>query len=137
MKRVFFAASAAFAGLLGFANEGVGARLADDPAFRYEVRFTNPECREYRYREEVKSVSGERLRAKPRGAYCTGADTARSADRPESPFTKIVGVEFTPRRVPCATPSRTRSACVDISRQALKRSAFSPDAAAYFFRSSP
>lgn len=58
----------------------------------YKVLFTNPECREYPYAssQDVRSVSGEKLEAKPKNAYCTLADRKLSANRPSSPEYQIL-----------------------------------------------
>jgi hypothetical protein len=70
-------------------EQGEGPALAYS---EYTVLFTNPECRRYLYGDDqvVTSESGERLTGKPRGAWCTPADSAASGARPESPQSKLV-----------------------------------------------
>jgi hypothetical protein len=67
-----------------------GPKLAFE---EYSVLFTNPLCAEYRYAEDaaVTSVSGEPLVSKPKGAFCTNADAAASADQEGSPQRKLLG----------------------------------------------
>src|SRR3989344_6716658 len=71
------------------AEDAQAIRLADYQPFAYEVKFTNPECALYRYREPVRSVSGEALESKPKNAYCKQGDAAISGDRPSSPQWKL------------------------------------------------
>ncbi len=86
---------AAFGIFLGACNPSApSTRLAfDEPASfayeEYDVRFTNPVCKTYKYVEEVLSVSGDRLRQKPQNAYCKASDKEPSARRRSSPFAKI------------------------------------------------
>ena len=56
----------------------------------YEVLFTNPVCKEYGYDGEVVSNGGKTLTAKPRDVFCSQADSAASAARPESPQNKLI-----------------------------------------------
>ena len=69
---------------------------ADDDAVKlafrsYDVLFTNPVCKEYRYPEPVATADGEAmLTAKPRNVYCSHLDMAASADRPSSPQHKLI-----------------------------------------------
>jgi hypothetical protein len=56
----------------------------------YQVLFTNPVCKEYRYDQEVVSNAGEVLEAKPRNVFCSQTDSAGSAARPESPQNKLI-----------------------------------------------
>ena len=56
----------------------------------YEVLFTNPICKEYSYDGEVVSNGGKTLTAKPRNVFCSKADSAASAARPESPQNKLI-----------------------------------------------
>jgi hypothetical protein len=53
----------------------------------YEVLFTNPVCRHYAYsdHQDVTSVAGAKLLAKPQGAFCTSADREASGTQPSSP----------------------------------------------------
>jgi len=66
------------------------ARLSDYSHYEFDVRFTNPECREYFYTKPVDSVGGERLKAKPKNAFCTFSDAAKSSSKPESVQYKLL-----------------------------------------------
>ncbi|MBW2528735.1 MAG: hypothetical protein JRI23_31460 [Deltaproteobacteria bacterium] len=70
-----------------FASEGPPLAYEE-----YQVLFTNPVCDLYEYGpdQEVYSVAGERLLAKPKDAFCTKADAEASGARPESPQHKMV-----------------------------------------------
>lgn len=69
---------------------------ADDQAVplrfdSYEVLFTNPLCREYKYAQPVKSADGTKTyTAKPKNVYCSRADIPASAARPVSPQNKLL-----------------------------------------------
>lgn len=66
-------------------------RLQDYKPYKYEVLFTDPECGVYTYTEDVRSVSGKKLKAKPENVYCKNKyDLRRSGDRPQSPQYRIV-----------------------------------------------
>ena len=57
----------------------------------YDVLFTNPLCREYRYAEPVPTADGaETLTAKPKNVYCSYGDMAASAARPTSPQHRLL-----------------------------------------------
>jgi hypothetical protein len=56
----------------------------------YQVLFTNPVCKEYRYDQEVLSNAGDVLEAKPQNVFCSQSDSAPSAARPESPQNKLL-----------------------------------------------
>jgi hypothetical protein len=58
----------------------------------YDVRFTNPICKLYSYGESQNVVdhTGERLSAKPKDAFCKWGDARESAQRPESPQSKML-----------------------------------------------
>ena len=69
------------------------SQLADESELRfaeYDVRFTNPECREYRYDEPVRSNGGDMLTAKPRNVYCKYGDAYRSGLREDSVQSKLI-----------------------------------------------
>lgn len=72
----------------GFVAEA--KKLSDYQPFEYQVLFTNPECDLYRYETPITSVSGKTLVAKPRNAFCSQADSVRSAARPTSPQYKLL-----------------------------------------------
>ena len=58
----------------------------------YDVVFTNPLCREYRFDAPVMSADGSTmLEGKPRNVYCTkSSDWAGSASRPTSAQSRLV-----------------------------------------------
>jgi phosphatidylserine/phosphatidylglycerophosphate/cardiolipin synthase-like enzyme len=57
----------------------------------YDVLFTNPVCREYRYAAPIPTADGAgEIEAKPKNVYCTYDDTAASAARPASPQFRLV-----------------------------------------------
>ena len=67
------------------------SKLADDPQFAYDVRFTNPVCTQYNYSSPVTAVDGTtQLTHKPLNVFCTASDAAASASRPESPQYKLL-----------------------------------------------
>lgn len=70
-----------------FHTEGLPLAYED-----YQVLFTNPVCDLYEYGpdQEVYSVDGERLYAKPKDAFCTPNDGEASGARPESPQHKMI-----------------------------------------------
>ncbi len=76
--------------LAHFATPAHADRLVDDPRFSYEVLFTNPICREYRYDRAIESVSGKPLEAKPKNVFCRRGDAQASAERPDSPQTRLI-----------------------------------------------
>lgn len=61
------------------------------PGAEIEVRFTNPDCGDHLYLEEVLSNSDELLLQKPKGTYCSGsADFYNSFQWQHSPRTKLI-----------------------------------------------
>lgn len=70
-----------------FATEGPPLRYEE-----YEVRFTNPTCKLYKYGEtqEVVDSAGDRLEAKPKDVFCSSTDSSASGSRPESPLYKLM-----------------------------------------------
>lgn len=73
----------------------VSAFAAESELLRYEsydVLFTNPTCKEYRYQDStpVLSNAGAQLFGKPKDAYCTAADAEASAARSSSPQHKLI-----------------------------------------------
>lgn len=76
----------------GQAPQGGGTAPGDLVYSEYEVRFTNPECAEYKYdpADNVKSNAGQPLTAKPKNVFCTSADSNASGSRPESPQFKLL-----------------------------------------------
>lgn len=86
-----------FSGLVGIlvgtlsSQNALAIKLRDYPYYEYQVRFTNPKCKEYRYSSAVYSNSGKRLYAKPQNVFCTrGVDTKNSINQKESPHRKLV-----------------------------------------------
>lgn len=101
MNRRLYYSVLALAGTVMSASHA--ARLQDTQYYSYDVRFTNPECAEYRYPSPgVKSESGDLLRAKPKNAYCSNrpasqnpagdgkSDAQRSGARPTSVQYKLL-----------------------------------------------
>lgn len=58
--------------------------------YEYEVLFTNPICREYKYDKPVTANNGETLYAKPKNVYCKPSDAKISAERADSPQTRLL-----------------------------------------------
>jgi hypothetical protein len=57
----------------------------------YDVLFTNPLCREYRYAAPVPTADGSgEIEAKPKNVYCSRGDIAASAARPSSPQYRLL-----------------------------------------------
>lgn len=58
----------------------------------FEVRFTNPVCKDYKYSpaQTVISVDGQQLTQKPKNTFCSRLDSTASANRPEAPQYKLV-----------------------------------------------
>lgn len=66
-------------------------REYSESEFEYDVRFTNPECRTYRYQRGIENRAGDKiLREKPRNVYCSSRDRRASENRRESPTTKLL-----------------------------------------------
>lgn len=66
------------------------ARLQDSPNFEYDIRFTNPECKEYKYEKPLKSNSGEDIVSRPKNVFCTNGDAAANIKRTETPIYKLL-----------------------------------------------
>jgi hypothetical protein len=56
----------------------------------YEVRFTNPVCKDYKYTQPVKSNAGALLTQKPKDVFCSNTDKTVSGSRPEAPQYKLL-----------------------------------------------
>ncbi len=65
-------------------------KLTDYQPFGYEVLFTNPTCREYKYAAPEVANNGQMLTAKPKNVYCKTSDLKASALRPESPQFRLI-----------------------------------------------
>ncbi len=93
-------ASLAIMALAGSLLTGCGAEIGTDESHvdegpplafdEYEVLFTNPVCQTYDYDDDVYSVSGALLEAKPQNAFCYPNDKEASGARPESPQYKLI-----------------------------------------------
>lgn len=74
-----------------FASSNVGAiNLSEIKPFKYEVLFTNPECKTYYYENPLSNQAGNEVKAKTKNAYCKSSDASRSQNRPDSPHSKFV-----------------------------------------------
>ncbi|MCB0393217.1 MAG: hypothetical protein KDD25_01585 [Bdellovibrionales bacterium] len=62
---------------------------SDLEVFRYEVRFTNPDCSDYYYNGDVRDQKGRKLDKKP-SSYCTSSDGRRAGKNPNSPIRKVM-----------------------------------------------
>ena len=74
-------------------NDGGGDDLEDIGALKhkgFEVLFTNPECANYLYGQNVVSVGGQTLTQKPKNTFCTQNDAAASATRADAPQAKLL-----------------------------------------------
>jgi len=59
--------------------------------YKYEVLFTNPICGPYKYKSEVVSQSGKKLKQKPQNVYCKNQyDLKRSGENPMSPQYRLI-----------------------------------------------
>lgn len=65
-------------------------KLSDYSPYNYEVLFTKPLCKEYKYKSEVKSRSGKVLAAKPKNVFCSPSDEEASGARETSPQHRLV-----------------------------------------------
>ena len=66
-------------------------KISDFSPYNYEILFTEPVCKEYRYTSEVRSRSGKVLAAKPRNVYCDPKnDLEASGNREKSPQKRLV-----------------------------------------------
>jgi hypothetical protein len=85
MKNIFFAIMSMLLSISASATQ-----LRDYTPYEYDVRFTNPICKEYFYQAPVQSRAGETLVTKPRNAYCTLSDAATSQVQELAPMTKLL-----------------------------------------------
>jgi hypothetical protein len=65
-------------------------KLSDYSPYEYDVRFTNPVCKTYKYEEPIESRSGDWLTQKPKNAYCRKDDATKSGERQSSPQSKLL-----------------------------------------------
>lgn len=66
------------------------ASLQDSDFYDYEVFFTNPICKHYKYDEQVYSINGRLLDGKPKNVYCKQSDFSRNARRESSPHFNLI-----------------------------------------------
>lgn len=66
------------------------ARLSELKPFKFEVLFTNPVCKNYKYDSSVITSSGKTLQSKPQNVYCKQADETASVSRINSPQYRLV-----------------------------------------------
>lgn len=74
-------------------NFGTGPALADLIASgdaSYEVLFTNPVCKDYKYPQPVRSLSGELLTQKPKNTFCSKSDSKASGSREDAPQYRLI-----------------------------------------------
>lgn len=76
--------------LFFFSTAAHAVKLTDYQPFQYEVLFTNPICREYKYAAPEVANNGQMLTAKPKNVYCKTSDLKASAARPESPQYRLL-----------------------------------------------
>lgn len=76
--------------LLFISSNLFAARLSDLKPFNFEVLFTNPVCKTYKYDRPVITASGKTLDSKPQNVYCKQADEAASVVRSNSPQYRLV-----------------------------------------------
>jgi phosphatidylserine/phosphatidylglycerophosphate/cardiolipin synthase-like enzyme len=74
-----------FFSLLLIISYAQAAKLSKSNYFNYEVFFTNPICKEYKYDEAVYSVNGKLLDGKPKNVYCKRGDFDANSKRESSP----------------------------------------------------
>lgn len=65
-------------------------KLSDYSPYNYEVLFTEPVCKDYRYTAEVKSRAGRVLQGKPKNVFCSSSDIEASGSRDSSPQKRLV-----------------------------------------------
>ena len=76
----------------GWLPEGKADEVAVPLKYKsYDVLFTNPLCREYKYSPAIETADGSKtLTAKPKNVYCSRTDMPASAARPSSPQNKLL-----------------------------------------------
>jgi phosphatidylserine/phosphatidylglycerophosphate/cardiolipin synthase-like enzyme len=65
-------------------------KLSDYQPYKFEVLFTNPTCKDYKYTTPVFSNRGERLIGKPKDVYCKLSDMKASSLRENSPQFRLI-----------------------------------------------
>lgn len=78
------------AGLLLASQASLAVSIKDYTPYNYEVYFTNPICKEYKYDEAVYSNDGSYLSSKPKNVYCKSSDDVLNANRETSPQYQLV-----------------------------------------------
>ena len=76
--------------LLGFISQIKAEKLSDYTPYKYEVLFTNPLCKTYKYTEPLMANNGEMVFSKTKNAYCKRGDSRRSGQRNQSPLKRIL-----------------------------------------------
>ncbi|HLB59824.1 MAG TPA: hypothetical protein VJL87_07080, partial [Bdellovibrionota bacterium] len=66
-------------------------KLSDYEIYEYDLRFTNPQCLEYKYPKNamVLTNAGNRIFAKPKNVYCSHLDSSFNSKREGSPTQKF------------------------------------------------
>ncbi len=64
--------------------------IKDYKPYKYDVRFTNPICAEYKYENPIQSRSGDMITAKPKNVYCKASDMDANIGRAGTPSEKIL-----------------------------------------------
>lgn len=77
--------------LVAFSSFNIfAARLSEMKPFNFEVLFTNPVCKTYKYNRPVITTSGKTVDSKPQDVYCKQSDEAASVSRKNSPQYRLV-----------------------------------------------
>jgi hypothetical protein len=76
--------------LLLVSNSVFAKKLRDYTPYKYEVLFTNPVCKEYKYSSPLKSNSGKLVYGKTKNSYCKSSDSSVSGRRKNSPHYRLI-----------------------------------------------
>ena len=76
--------------LLLASQASFAVKLSEITPYKYEVFFTNPICKEYKYDEAVYSNDGTLLDAKPKNVYCKKGDMKYNVNRKSSPHYQLL-----------------------------------------------
>jgi hypothetical protein len=76
--------------LVFVSSSAFAAKLSDYSPYKYEVLFTNPECKTYYYDSALQAQNGSDVKAKSKNAYCKSGDASRSQNRENSPHTRLI-----------------------------------------------
>jgi phosphatidylserine/phosphatidylglycerophosphate/cardiolipin synthase-like enzyme len=80
-----------------FLNQAWAIKLKDYTPYKYEVLFTNPICKTYRYHRPVLNNNGDRISSKPKNVYCKSGDSSASKNKSNSPYKRLVQWIASPR----------------------------------------